>query len=126
MEDLSKAGIVAFVHVSDRGRALEFYRDRLGFTLRSSDPFGDFLDLDHALLRMTVIPDYVAHPHPVLGWSVTDIRAAVATLTARGVTLNIYEGINQDEDGIWTAPDGRTKVAWFLDPDGNVLSLSQT
>lgn len=126
MEHLSSARVVAFVHVSDRARALAFYRDMLGLPLLSSDPFGDFLQLDDALLRMTVIPDYEAHPHPVLGWNVADVRATAAMLVASGVTLAIYDGIGQDEDGIWTAPDGQTKVAWFLDPDGNVLSLAET
>ncbi|MDO6415062.1 VOC family protein [Sphingomonas sp. BIUV-7] len=126
MDDLLSARPVAFVHVADRNRALAFYEGVLGLPLQSADPFGDFLDLGDALLRITVIPDYEAHPHPVLGWNVADVRATAAALAEQGVALNIYEGIGQDEDGIWTAPDGRVQVAWFLDPDGNVLSLSQT
>lgn len=126
MVDLSSQKVVAFVHVADRPRALAFYRDVLGLTLISSDPFGDFLGLGGPMLRLTAIPDYEPHPHPVLGWNVPDIRAAVADLCRRGVSPNIYDGFGQDEDGIWTAPDGSVKVAWFLDPDGNVLSLSQT
>jgi catechol 2,3-dioxygenase-like lactoylglutathione lyase family enzyme len=61
----------------------------------------------------------------VLGWEVPDIEAAVASLTANGVAMNIYEGFGQDESGIWTAPDGSGKVAFFNDPDGNGLSLVQ-
>ena len=117
---------VAFLYVGDRDRALAFYCETLGLTLRSSDPFGDFIDLGAALVRMTVMPDYKAGAHPVLGWDVDDIAAAVQALRDRGIDFTVYEGMGQDELGIWTSPDGAAKVAWFADPDGNVLSLSQT
>ena len=116
---------VAFLYVSDREQALAFYRDKLGLVLRSSDEQGDFIDLGGALLRMTVLPDHRAHPHPVLGWNVGDIRGAVEALRGKGVEFSIYEGFGQDELGIWTSPDGRQKVAFFADPDGNGLTLSQ-
>jgi catechol 2,3-dioxygenase-like lactoylglutathione lyase family enzyme len=116
---------VAFISVSDRERALAFYRDVLGLELHSSDNFGDFLRLEGALLRMTVFPDHRAHPHPVLGWNVRDIASTVASMRDRGVVFAVYEGMGQDELGIWTSPDGLAKVAWFADPDGNVLSVSQ-
>ena len=116
---------VAFLYVADRERALGFYRETLGLELRSADDFGDFIDLGGAWLRMTVMPDHKAHAHPVLGWNVGDIAAAVETLRDRGVAFTIYEGMGQDALGIWTAPDGKTRVAFFADPDGNVLSLSQ-
>lgn len=116
---------VAFVSVSERERALTFYRDVLGLVLRSSDGFGDFIQMEGALLRVTVLPDYQASPHPVLGWNVGDIVATVRWMRDRGVVFTVYEGLGQDELGIWTAPDGQAKVAWFADPDGNVLSVSQ-
>jgi catechol 2,3-dioxygenase-like lactoylglutathione lyase family enzyme len=116
---------VAFISVSERERALTFYRDVLGFELRSSDGFGDFIQLEGALLRVTVLPDYHAHAHPVLGWNVRDIVATVQSIRARGVVFTVYDGLGQDGLGIWTAPDGESKVAWFADPDGNVLSVSQ-
>jgi hypothetical protein len=116
---------VAFVYVADRTRAMAFYRDVIGLELRSSDEHGDFLQLGEALLRMTLLPDWAATPHPVLGWNVPDIVATVASLRARGVQFAIYEGMGQDADGIWSSPDGRTKVAWCQDSEGNVLSLSQ-
>ena len=116
---------VAFVNVSDRERAVDFYRGTLGLELRSSDDFGDFFDLGAALMRMTPMPDHMAHNHPVLGWNVADIASAVEALRARGVEFTIYEGMGQDDLGIWTAPDGKAKVAFFADPDGNMLSLSQ-
>ena len=116
---------VAFIYASDRDRALGFYCDTLGMGLKSSDPFGDFLDMGGALARMTTMPEYRATGHPALGWDVADIAAAVRALREKGVTFPIYDGMGQDADGIWTAPDG-TKVAWFADTEGNVLSLSQT
>ena len=116
---------VAFLYVSDRERALGFYRDTLGLSLRSADDFGDFIELGGALLRMMAMPGHKPSPHPVLGWNVEDIGAAVEALRQGGVAFAIYEGMGQDSLGIWTAPDGTAKVAWFADPDGNVLSLSQ-
>ena len=119
------AAPVAFLYVSDRERALGFYRDTLGLALRGADDFGDFIDLDGALLRMTAMPDHRASPHPALGWNVEDIGAAVTALRDRGVAFTIHEGMGQDALGIWTSPDGKTRVAFFADPDGNVLTLSQ-
>ena len=123
--NLQQSTPVAFLYVSDREKALGFYRDTLGLALHSSDPFGDFIDLGKALVRMTVLPDYKPHPHPVLGWNVDDIASTVEALRDRGIEFLVYEGYGQDALGIWTAPDGKTKVAWFNDPDGNSLSLSQ-
>lgn len=117
---------VAFIYVSDRRRAHGFYLGTLGFTLKSADPFGDFIDMGKALMRMTLMPDHKAGPHPALGWDVPDIAAMAAALRDRGVVFTIHEGFGQDELGVWTSPDGATKVAWFADPDGNVLSLSQS
>ena len=116
---------VAFIHVHDRDRALAFYCDQLGLSLRDSNDFGDTLETAGALLRITVIPDYQPHPHPVFGWNVEDFAAAFADLRSRGVAFTIYEGMGQDPDGVWTAPGGGVKVAWFPDPDGNVLSLTR-
>jgi catechol 2,3-dioxygenase-like lactoylglutathione lyase family enzyme len=117
---------VAFVSTADAERAIAFYRDRLGLELLARDDFGMFFAVGAGLLRLTPMPDFKAHPHPVLGWEVADIRAAAEGLTACGIALAVYEGMGQDELGIWTAPDGKAKVAWFADPDGNVLSLSET
>jgi len=116
---------VAFLYVGDRERALGFYRETLGLALRGSDDFGDFIDLGGALLRMTAMPDHKAGPHPVLGWNVEDITAAVTALRDRGVAFTIHEGLGQDALGIWTAPDGKSKIAFFADSEGNVLTLSQ-
>lgn len=125
MNALQSAPPVSFLYVADRTRALAFYCETLGFALHSSDPFGDFIDLGGAMVRMTVMPDLKAHGHPVLGWNVDDIGAAVDALAGRGIAFAIYEGMGKDERGIWTAPDGVTKVAFFADSEGNALSLAQ-
>jgi catechol 2,3-dioxygenase-like lactoylglutathione lyase family enzyme len=116
---------VSFVYVRDRERALGFYRDLLGLPIHSSDPYGDFIAIEGALLRLTVMPDHQPTGHPSLGWAVADVRAAVTALRERGVAFAIYDGMGQDADGIWTAPDGSDELAWFADPDGNVLMLSR-
>jgi catechol 2,3-dioxygenase-like lactoylglutathione lyase family enzyme len=122
----SAATPVAFVNVADRDRALAFYTGVLGLSVKSSDGFGDFLTFgDGALIRMTALPGFTPAGHPVVGWNVPDIVAAVQALTAKGETMTIYEGMGQDALGIWTAPDGAAKVAFFADSEGNVLSLAQ-
>jgi len=125
MNILPSSTPVAFLYVKDRERALNFYRETLGLKLQSSDDFGDFIDLGRGLMRMTVMPDFAASPHPVLGWNVADISAAAKALRDRGIEFTIHEGMGQDALGIWTAPDGRSKVAFFPDSEGNVLTLSQ-
>jgi catechol 2,3-dioxygenase-like lactoylglutathione lyase family enzyme len=116
---------VTFIYVADRERALAFYRDTLGLELVSADDFGDFLDLGGGLLRMTVVPGHQAHPHPVLGWNVGEITSAVGALRDRGLKFIFYDGFEQDDLGIWGSPDGHSRIAFFADPDGNVLTLSQ-
>ena len=83
--NLQQSTQVAFLYTSDRERALDFYRDTLGLALHSSDPYGDFFGLGAALVRMTVLPDYKPHAHPVLGWNVEDIVTDVESLRDRGV-----------------------------------------
>ena len=123
---LDNAKPVAFVSVRDRDEGCAFYEGVLGLKHKSRDDFGDFYELGGGLMRMTPMPDFQAHPHPVLGWDVPDIAAAARALKEKGITFAIYDGMGQDELGIWTAPDGKAKVAWFTDPFGNLLSLSQT
>lgn len=116
---------IAYVYTTDRDRALGFYRDTLGLALQSSDGYGDYLDLGPSLLRLTVIKDHKPSEHPVLGWAVEDCRATVQALSGKGVTFNIYDGMGQDALGIWTSPDGKSKIAFFNDPDGNALMLNE-
>ena len=93
---------VAFIHVADRERALQFYEGALGLSVRSSDAFGVFLAVEQVLIRLTALPDFKPHRHPVFGWNVKDIRGCINALRARGVVFTIYEGMGQDPDGVWT------------------------
>lgn len=122
---LSSAKPVTFIITRDRKAAEAFYGGQLGLPMAFDDGFAAVYTLDGAVLRITEVPDFVAGAHPVLGWEVLDIEAAMTALAAAGVTPTIYEGYGQDAFGIWTSPDGKAKVGWFADPDGNVLSLTQ-
>lgn len=123
--DLKSATPIAFVNVTDRARGDAFYGELLGLQLKSADEFGSFYESGGGLVRITPLEGHVAHPHPVLGWSVPDIGATARALRDQGVTLTVYDSMGQDADGVWTSPDGKVKVAWFADPDGNVLSLTE-
>ena len=81
--------------------------------------------MNGVMLRITAVKDLKPAGFTILGWKVDDIRSAVSAIKARGVTFERYPGMEQDELGIWTVPGGSAKVAWFRDPDGNVLSLSE-
>lgn len=123
---LADARPIAMITVRDRAAAEAFYGETLGLRRLPEDHFAAVFDLAGTQLRLTEVPDHAATPHPVLGWQVEDLSATAAALTERGVRFAIYEGMGQDALGIWTAPDGRSKVAFFSDPDGNVLSLAQS
>ena len=125
MSGLASARVVTFVLTRDREASKAFYTGVLGLPLTGDDGFATVLDMNGTILRITQIEGYQAPPHPVLGWEVPDIAAAIRDLVAKGVTMTIYEGYGQDAQGVWTSPDGKAKVAWFKDPDGNVLSLTQ-
>lgn len=125
-EVLSTSKLTAFIGVRDPDRAKGFYRDRLGLTLVSDElPFALVFDADGTMLRVTIVHQVVAAPYTVLGWQVADIAETVESLQRRGVHFERFPGLNdQHELGIWTAPGG-TKIAWFKDPDGNLLSIAQ-
>jgi predicted enzyme related to lactoylglutathione lyase len=123
---LLSANPVAFILTADRMRAKPFYAGALGLPILSEDDFAVTFDLGGGVtIRLTDLPGHKGAEHTVLGWGVPDIAAAASELRAKGVTFRIYEGFGQDADGIWSPPGGGAKVAWFTDPDGNVLSLTQ-
>jgi catechol 2,3-dioxygenase-like lactoylglutathione lyase family enzyme len=122
---LNHAKPVTFINTADRNASEAFYRDVVGLTFVGDDGFAAVFDLAGAVLRITELQGFAASPHPALGWTVDDIEATMEHLISRGVTPTIYEGFGQDALGIWTSPDGAAHVAWFNDPDGNVLSLVQ-
>lgn len=117
-------GVVTFLLTRDTERALRFFRDTLGLRFLRDDGFALVFDMDGVMLRINNVKDFTPFVSTVLGWRCEDIAARVEELTQRGVTFERYAGIGQDERGIATFPSG-DKVAWFKDPDGNVLSLTE-
>jgi catechol 2,3-dioxygenase-like lactoylglutathione lyase family enzyme len=121
---LRDARPVAFVATTDPPRALHFYRDVLGLELVADEPFALVFDLAGTTLRIAKVERLDPQPHTVLGWVVEDVTAAVDGLRARGVEPTRYPGMEQDVDGVWRSPGG-ARIAWFVDPDGNTLSVTQ-
>jgi catechol 2,3-dioxygenase-like lactoylglutathione lyase family enzyme len=122
---LGSFDLLAFVITGDAARAKAFYGETLGLKFVSQDAYALVFDANGTMLRVTVIPGHKPAEHAVLGWIVPDIQASAANLENAGVTMERYSFIEQDEHGVWTSPDGAAKVAFFKDPDGNVLSISQ-
>lgn len=123
---MSLAAPVCFVLTADRSKAKPFYADVLGLRLLGEDGHAVTFDMGNRTpLRLTDVPAHRPSPHTVIGWHVADIAATVRELKAKGAMFKIYEGFGQDADAVWHSPDGGAKVAWFADPDGNVLSLTQ-
>jgi catechol 2,3-dioxygenase-like lactoylglutathione lyase family enzyme len=126
--------IVAFAAVRDRDAARKFYRDTLGLRLVGEDQFALVFDANGTTLRISPVPDWTPPRFTVLGWEVKDIVAVVKDLRSAGIEFERYAWMkDQDEMGIWTSPSdpgvaavhAGARVAWFKDPDGNVLSVSQ-
>lgn len=115
---------VAFLATTDRTRARAFYKGTLGLALVADEPFALVFDLGSTMLRVTPVESLQAQPFTVLGWRVGDIETAVRTLSGRGVVFERYGSFEQDALGVWTSPSG-ARIAWFKDPDGNLLSVSQ-
>ncbi|MFZ0396218.1 MAG: VOC family protein [Terracidiphilus sp.] len=123
--DLNRFDLMAFVTVRDVDRARAFYRDVLGLRPLSEQlPFALIFDANGVVLRIAIDRESTPARGSVIGWRVPDIVAAVHDLAAAGVALERYSFMKQDDDGIWSSPSG-SRVAWFKDPDGNVLSVSQ-
>ena len=116
--------IVTFLLTQNPEAAIGFYRDKLGFNYLRDDGFALVFDLNGILLRIGKVPSHAPAQNTVLGWEVEEIGSTVAALSANGVAFERYPNMGQDAQGICTFPSG-DKVAWFKDPDGNVLSLSQ-
>jgi predicted enzyme related to lactoylglutathione lyase len=121
---LTSHDLVAFVGSADLKRAQSFYGGVLGLRLAQRNDVACVYDANGTMLRVTAVPDLAPAQHTVLGWAVPDIRSTVDELANRGVEFTRYEGMGQDDAGIWRTPGGDF-VAWFTDPDGNTLSLTQ-
>jgi catechol 2,3-dioxygenase-like lactoylglutathione lyase family enzyme len=124
--ELSNQPIVAFIATGDAERARTFYRDTLGLELVLDQlPFALVFDACGTMLRVTPVKELHPAAYTVLGWQVPDIVAAAKAMEKAGVRFERYPGLEQDELGIWTAPGSAARVAWFKDPDGNTLSITQ-
>jgi catechol 2,3-dioxygenase-like lactoylglutathione lyase family enzyme len=121
---LSSCDLIAFVAATDLARSRNFYEQTLGLKLVSESPYACVFDANGVMLRVTQAHEVASAPYTVLGWSVADITSSVRELGNRGVAFSRYDGMEQDDLGVWTTPSG-DKVAWFKDPDGNTLSLTQ-
>jgi catechol 2,3-dioxygenase-like lactoylglutathione lyase family enzyme len=122
--DLGGASPIALVATTDPARARAFYEQTLGLRFVADEDFALVFDCGGVPLRIARMESFTPQPFTVLGWRVDDIVAAVETLSGRGVTFERYPGLEQDLLGVWTSPSG-ARVAWFKDPDGNTLSLTQ-
>jgi catechol 2,3-dioxygenase-like lactoylglutathione lyase family enzyme len=121
---LEAARAAVVICTRDRAHATKFYRDTLGLPLVSDDNFAAVFNVGGTALRVSTVADFTPHEHTILGFTVPDVTAAVKALRENGVAFNVYEKFKQDELGILTIPGGAVKVAWFKDPDGNVLSVT--
>ena len=121
---LQAAQPIGFLAISDVGRARKFYTRGLGLTLLMATDDGLVLDVNGMPLRLSLVPDFSAQSFTVFGWQVEEIETCVEKLLQNGVVFEHFDGLDQDENGIWTSP-ARDKVAWFKDPDNNLLSLTQ-
>jgi catechol 2,3-dioxygenase-like lactoylglutathione lyase family enzyme len=124
LSPLGTAWVIAFCATSDASRAKHFYHDILGLRLVSEDPFALVFDAGGTTLRVQRVKQVMPVPYTTLGWHVEDISTTVSTLSALGVAFERFPGMEQDLLGVWSSPSG-ARVAWFKDPDGNLLSLTQ-
>ena len=121
---LQAGDVIAFAASADLSRARAFYEQVLGLRMTEQNDFACVFDANGTMLRVTAVAEVARPGYTVLGWRVADIVATARGLARRGVVFLRYDGMNQDDDDVWTTPGG-DKVAWFADPDGNVLSLTQ-
>jgi catechol 2,3-dioxygenase-like lactoylglutathione lyase family enzyme len=121
---LSTSPLIAFAATEDPQRARQFYEDVLGLRLVADEPFALSFDANGTMLRLQKVEQAFSSPFTTLGWQVDDIAGTVRDLTARGVSVERFDALEQDDLGVWTSPSG-AKVAWFKDPDANTLSLTQ-
>jgi catechol 2,3-dioxygenase-like lactoylglutathione lyase family enzyme len=121
---LGSSQIVAFAAATDLDRARSFYEGQLGLRLVEQNQFACVFDANGTMLRVTAVAEAARPGYTVLGWQVNDIERVMTALAQAGVEFTRYDGMDQDASGVWTTPGG-DKVAWFSDPDGNNLSLTQ-
>ena len=121
---LSSEKLVGFVATAKPGEAREFYEKVLGLQLLENTPYALVFIAGTTTVRIQKVQTVVVSGYTALGWQVRDIVSTVEALSKRGVRFQSYEGMTQSEAGIWRTPDG-SSVAWFRDPDGNRLSITE-
>ena len=121
---LAAANLIAFVATADPDASRRFYEDSLGLALIADEPSALVFDVRGTMLRISKVKDLSPAPYTVLGWEVEDIQALARDLAEREIEPERFEGLPQNELGVCVFPDG-SRVVWFKDPDGNLLSLSQ-
>lgn len=116
---------ILFLATANPARSREFYEKSLGFKFVADEPYALIFDLDGLPLRIQKLSEFTPQQHTILGWSVREINKIIYILTeATDVQMLRYDFLEQDSDGVWTSPSG-AKIAWFKDPDGNILSLTE-
>lgn len=122
---IGDAKLIAMVGTMRGDAARDFYRDTLGLKLREENQFAYVFDVDGVELRLSKVPALIPTAFAIMGFRVTDIEAEIDAIVAKGVVMERYSFLQQDARGVWESPDGGAKVAWFKDPDFNVLSFVQ-
>ena len=122
---LGKNDIIAFVPTNDPAKSRKFYEGTLGLKFISDDGFAMVFDANGTMVRIAKAGKFTPQQFTILGWQVKKIEDVVKKMRANGVEFLTFPGMGQGKDGIWPAPDGAAKVAWFKDPDGNTLSVSE-
>jgi predicted enzyme related to lactoylglutathione lyase len=121
---LADKKLKAFVPTTKPGEAKSFYKDVLGLKFLSQDDYALEFEANGTLLRIAIVGEFDPQAFTVLGWNVEDIVSTIRSLNDKNIFCEKYDFFEQDDLGIWTSPNG-SKVAWFKDPDGNVLSLTE-
>jgi catechol 2,3-dioxygenase-like lactoylglutathione lyase family enzyme len=121
---LEGSALMAFVPVTDIDAARNFYASTLRLSVLDESPLALVVDANGTMLRITPVPELRRRPFTIAGWQVDDIEATIDLLSSRGVVFTHYDGMGQRDNGVWESPS-RDLVAWFTDPDGNTLSLTE-
>ena len=121
---LAQGKMVGFVPTTDYEKARAFYEGKLGFEFISHDQYALVMSVGGHKIRIAKVPHFTPLQGTILGWEIQDIQAVASWLRDRGVTVEKYPFVQDRDLGIWTTPTG-DRVAWFKDPDGNILSISQ-
>ena len=122
---LHSAKVMGFIPTKNPKLARPFYENVLGLRFVSEDQYALAFDANGIRLRVTTVPDFEPFPFTVFGWEVSQIESVVSGLESKGVKFERYSFLEQDKLGIWSAPDGAARVAWFKDPEGNLLSVAE-